>query len=60
MNSVPKYIATIFNVKHSFKRDYTKFAVSLQGIKVRMTVLTGTIPYVFVGKIKEKDFLLRT
>jgi hypothetical protein len=58
MNSVPKYIATIFNVRNSFKRDYTKFSVALQGIKVRMAVLTGTIPYVFVRKINEKEFLL--
>jgi hypothetical protein len=60
MNSVPKYIAITFNVKNSFKRDYTQFAVSLQGIKVEMAVLTGTIPYVFVRKINEKEFLLQT
>jgi len=54
------YIYTIFNVKKSFKRDYTHFPISLQGIKVGMAVLTGTIPYVFVRKINEKEFLLQT
>jgi hypothetical protein len=60
MNSVPKYIATTFNVKNSFTRDYTQFAISLQGIKVGLAVLSGKTPYVFVRKVNEKEFLLQT
>lgn len=56
MNSVPKYIATIFKVKNSFKKNCTQFAISLQGIKVGMAVLIGTIPYVVVRKINENEF----
>lgn len=37
-------------------RETTQYAISLQGIKVGMAVLTGTIPYVFVRKLIRKNF----
>jgi hypothetical protein len=31
-----------------------------KALKVGMAAITGTLPYVFVTKIKEKEFLLQT